>query len=459
VGLAAGGGSLQSRVLSVQDAHTLRTCGWLRHLLEPPAPTRTMLSTDYPALEAWLTQFGADEPIARQLATKFHFVTAQKFTDEVSNLVRTSYPADEPCALFIEREPRKVRGGTVLRMYREAVTSHGRGKPKHYRATGSAQQVVRSPRSDRQEVGSEGVVAALATQIARAEPTRFFVQPSADEIRRRKIRHIVVMTDLIGSGQRTTSFLDSLWSVRTLRSWRSGRQVSFSVVSYTGTAEGLAVLRKHRCAPRVHTVVPCPTISSEFSGAASEDVINLCEKYGERLGSDALGYRKGGVLLAFAHGCPNNAPSVFHRRSKLKMRPWEPLFPGRTALSLSGAAEPSAADRLASALESLGEVDLLRSRTFSKARSDRKRMLTLLAAVANGHRSKQRLSLVTDLRLWEVEEAIQSACDHGVLGSTNRLTPAGVALLRAVRREGREVEEKAPPKASASYYPSALRAP
>jgi hypothetical protein len=86
-------------------------------------------------------------------------------------------------------------------------------------------------------------------------------------------------------------------------------------------------------------------------------------------------------------------------------------------------------------------------------------MLTLLAAVANGHRSMQRVSLVTDLRLWEVEEAIQSACDHGVLDSTNRLTPAGVALLRAVRREGREIEEKAPPKASASYYPSALRAP
>jgi hypothetical protein len=443
----------------VRNAHFLRSYDWLRHRFEPPAPTKTMLSTDYPALEAWLTQFGADAPVARQLAAKFHFVSAQKFTDKVSDVVRSRYPANELCALFIEREPRKVRGGKALRIYKEAVISRGRGQPKHLRATGSAQPVVRSPRSDRQEVGSEGVVAALATQIARAEPTRFFVQPSAEEIRRRKIRHIVVMTDLVGSGQRTTSFLDSLWSVRTLRSWRSGRQVSFSVVSYTGTAEGLAVLGKHRCAPLVHSVVPCPTISSEFSGAAREDVINLCEKYGERLGSDALGYRKAGVLLAFAHGCPNNAPSIFHKRSKRTMRPWEPLFPGRTALSLSQAAEPSATDRLAGALESLGEVGLPRSPTFSKARLEKKRMLTLLAAVKKGHRSKQRIALAADLRLWEVEEAMQRACRYGVLDSANRLTRAGVALLRALRLEGLESSEKAPPAAPASYYPFALRAP
>jgi len=67
--------------------------------------------------------------------------------------------------------------------------------------------------------------------------------------------------------------------------------------------------------------------------------------------------------------------------------------------------------------------------------------------------------MATDLRLWEVEEAMQRACRNGVLHSTNRLTGAGVSLLRALRLEGLESSEKAPPAAPASYYPFALRAP
>jgi hypothetical protein len=414
---------------------------------------------DYPPLESWLKQFGRDEPTAAKLVERVRYVSAERFTAEMRELLLTRIPGGARCALFIERELQTTRSGRPAKMYVEERLVRGRGLPRRLRAKGSARQVVRSPRSDRQEVGSEGVVATFATQLAREYPAQFIVQPSAEQLRHFKPRHFVILSDLVASGNRVARFLSSLWQVKTIKSWSSGRQVRFDVFAYAATNEGSRAIQRHRCRARLETVVQCPTVWSEFTGTLRDEIVELCERYGERLKKEPLGYGRIAALLAFAHGCPNNAPAVFHRRSTLMRRPWEPLFPGRVTALVSRHTVERATDSITMAMESLGESGLLKAEGFVNATTEQKQVLLLLAATRHGHRSLRRLPLVTDLRLWELANAISKAEAAGLLDTNRRLTPPGLALLRQLRQQSACDKSPIRTGAKGEYYPQSLRAP
>lgn len=115
-----------------------------------------------------------------------------------SILIRSRLPAGEPAAFYVERE----EPSTTKTVYAQKILSRGKGLPKRRSAHGVARVIVRPPVRINQTVGSEGIVANLVSQPARAEPARFYVQPSAEILREEAVRHLVVVTDLIGSGTR-----------------------------------------------------------------------------------------------------------------------------------------------------------------------------------------------------------------------------------------------------------------
>src|SRR5262245_5403843 len=120
--------------------------------------------------ELWVEQFRSNDRLdAGLLLSKFKFVDADTFRYDLSFLIEKKLPDNELAALYVEREEPK---GTK-RMYKEVGTSRGRGKPRKLSASGLALQVVRSTQRNNQSVGSEGVVASIATGLMRAHPHRF----------------------------------------------------------------------------------------------------------------------------------------------------------------------------------------------------------------------------------------------------------------------------------------------
>ncbi|MEO8008980.1 MAG: hypothetical protein ABI728_10750, partial [Betaproteobacteria bacterium] len=375
--------------------------------------------------ELWLQQFEKkDHQTARMLLKAFKFVTGPEFSSDLTHLLKSKIPRSETAALFVERELRSVRGGHPIRMYKEEKLSLGRGIPKRHRATGAALPVVSSPRNDRQDIGSEGIVATLVSGLARSHQRRFVIHPSAEEFRRIKVRHIVVVTDLVGSGRRVSRFLSSLWRVRSVRRWASSRLVKFWVLAFSATDAGKAVLKKHPTHPKLEIVCICPTVRGIHPNDTQEKIRNLCEQSASEEVMP-LGFQDTGALIAFAHGCPNNAPVIFHKSFTIKGRTWKPLFPARVAHDTAVAAADSEIDPLILALETLGIKSFAHKSAFKRSRKSQKHLVILLAAVRKGHRHMESLSTATGLSLWAIAEAERTAQQQGLLDNNRRLTEPG----------------------------------
>jgi hypothetical protein len=83
-----------------------------------------------------------------------------------------------------------------------------------------------------------GLIAQLITELCRLPRSPFLNHPGPDEIRKRKVRRFIVLTDLIGSGRRARDYLEAAWQVRSVRSWSSLRLLRFEVLAYATTDHG-----------------------------------------------------------------------------------------------------------------------------------------------------------------------------------------------------------------------------
>ncbi len=310
------------------------------------------------------------------------------------------------------------------------------------------------------EVGSEGIVANLITEICRENPKLAISHPGPTKIRSAGIRVFIVISDFIGSGERLETYLSAAWRVKSVRSWHSMRArkgMRFEVVSFSATELGRARVERHASQPEVHLVTSCPSISSCFSSAMSARISQLCIDYAPTTNVDALGHGGAGALIAFAHGAPNNMPIIFHKRSGS----WLPLFPGRVTSSSRETFDESMKQTSESVQRMLIQM---RERSMAAAIPDLKipsgmiRQLLVLAALKNLPRTTEAVSRRTKLTLTEVSGELRLLATKGWIKGDNVPTDEGRAQLQAVR--GRRLPPSHLPIArDLYYYPRQLRAP
>lgn len=181
--------------------------------------------------QIWLQQFNKspeDLALATRMLKSLLYIDHSYLKTLLANVIIGQLVTEGPCALFIERELPRTK---------------------------------QSIRYNRQDVGSEGVIAQLMSSLCKRYSDDFLLQPSADEIRKCKVRKVVIVTDFIGSGERVNRMLSSLWRVRSVRSWASLRLIKVCVVGASGTDKGVASVRRHPCRPTVLLGEPCPTFS------------------------------------------------------------------------------------------------------------------------------------------------------------------------------------------------------
>lgn len=384
---------------------------------------------------------------------KMRLVTYSEFSDSIRNLIvdRGNAVAGS-VGLYAEREIATVNGSL------EPLFSETQGKVR--RATGRGPLPIKPLVAQSSQVGSEGIVAQLITELCREFPRLFYSHPGPDLIRKKRIRRLFIVSDFVGSGKRASAYLQSAWSVRSVRSWwsaRSRKGVSWEVISFAATTLGRKTLEMHPALPQLHVVAGCPTIDTVFNDEMRPRVRGLCIRL-DPVNHDvveSLGFRGAGVLLAFAHGIPNNAPRILHKWSKN----WAPLFPGRVTAQVREKFETERdAGAIASRLEDLGHRRLAAGSWIPGASAEQREIFLVLAALGRSPRFDEVLSRKTGLTVLEVRRSIIKARSHDFIDGERRLTSRGQAELALARRALPRSEEL-PIVEKPFYYPKRLRAP
>lgn len=399
---------------------------------------------------AWLGQFEPeDQPVAVALLRAMTLVSRDAFAEGLRALLLARLAkGNGPIGVYVEREVRH-RHGVPFRLFKESKT-------KVRRAHGVGPPPVQPTQAYDADVGSEGLVAQLVSEVCRAHSQQVFNHPGPDAIRKHRIRRFVLVTDFIGSGKRAHTFLQAAWRVRSVRSWWSGRAtrgLSFEVVAYAATQTGRAVVERHPSRPEVHVVVGCPTLDTEFSNG---DLRKLCVKYSPVPPSvmPPTGYAHGGALIAFAHGVPNNAPLILHKRGY----GWAPLFPARvTSATRQHFSTAQDAEAVRTHLFEMRQARLAEAGQVAGAKPHAQNLLMVLAASSRPPRGAEAISRKTGLTVIEVEAALKAALKNDWVDGQYRLTDIGHAQLQQARKA--PPDDPLPTEAPPFYYPSSLRAP
>lgn len=401
-------------------------------------------------LSAWLTQFKPkDQFFAKELFDKIEFVSGEKLRDQIREEIFSICSPSESIALFPEREVKKTKGKIRLAapFYEEKSHNH-----TLKRAYGNAPPVI-TPNISNNHIGSEGIIAQITTEISRSNHGNFFIVPSPNTIRKRKVRKFILITDFIGSGQRITDYLDAIWAVKSVKSWLSLKLISIRVVAFSATKEGIKVINKHPSKPILHIIRSCPTISNTFPVEKAKNIKIICIEYDPKDNHkiESLGYKGTGAIIAFEHGIPNNSPRILH----YNLKGWVPIFPNRTVnIRRKLILEKKISDRL----NSLQEKKISEQIEKHQLTSCASKTILLLAALKRPPRGIFSLSLKTGFSIIELEKQISIAKSNKWINSMHRLTDFGKKELSSLRRQSKN---KIPIEfdGKKEYYPIQLRAP
>lgn len=399
---------------------------------------------------SWLDQFDEDDKlIAASLLSEIHVVSADDLTAGLTEVItRLGQELEGPIALYNEREVRKQHGKPD-RLFKEA-------RRKVKRAYGYGPPPVPAGRAYSRTTGSEGVIASLISSIVKTNEC-FLDHPGPDEIRKKKVRTYLLITDFIGSGKRACSNLEAAWRVHSFKSWSSYGLVNFAVAGFAGMEAGVASVKKHTSRPRVFIAHGCLTIDMLFEPQRSQ-YKSLCQRYGPPATAGEftkLGYCDGGALMVFDHGAPNNAPLILHAKSKQ----WVPLFPRRSIAPLRNAKISAAKEvEIDRALTRMREQKLAASERLKSVSVDEREIVLVLAALKKRPRTLDVLSGRSTLPIETVRQILEQLKQQGFIDAKLRLLTQAYKSFSYLRKS--DPPPKPLTKTNDSFYcPRSLRPP
>ncbi len=401
----------------------------------------------------WLNHFkGVDRLTAEKLLEGITWISNVEFTSSLrASIEDQANKVDGPVGLFIERELRKNKYG-VQRYYKQD------NNPR--RAFGAALQPIESKQYKNHEVGSEGVIATLATGLKREHKTKYYLHPTMNLIRDEKIQSFFILTDTIGSGNQISTYLDSLWKVATIKSLHSFKRLNFFIISYAITVDGKDKIESHKSRPKVIYSMHSPTIDSTFDKADTEEIKDFCARYSlkqQNKNYGPLGYDNCGTLIAYPHGIPNNSPLVLHKKSKKNI---PPLFPSRAIGKTQYELNHSFFEiDYSKTLKRNEQIKLATSEWLKVASKEAKIFIVVLASLNKKPRSPTAISKRTSIKIEDVEQQLVLAKECEWVSKSGRLTDDGVKLLNHLKKNKEKKRKELVWKIDMLYYPISLRMP
>ncbi|MBL29066.1 MAG: hypothetical protein CMM50_16150 [Rhodospirillaceae bacterium] len=390
----------------------------------------------------WLAQFdAADQEAARKLVTSLTLVSHSGFERVTQQALEDASAENEhPIGFFAVREADPTRS------YFDQFVDPDSGKVNAL-VSGS-------------DHGSEARAASGIRNYCKTAPDRLLNHPALDEMRKMRCRTVVLVDDFIGSGKRTSEFIDALWTDPTFVSWLSLHYVRIVVVAYSGTEKGIKRVERHKAKPALVIERDCPNIKvMPWRQSLRDAVIDVCKRYARRTCKnwfwDGFGHEL--TTLVFEHGCPNNVPAILWAPATAKT-PWAPLFPNRVIMAGEKSVFPPEIDRgdaLVTLLD-VGQDKLASSGQLTRRGVNGELILLVLALIAKGQRRQCTLSFATGLNRQTCAEIMQRCVKWGFLTPSFRLTDRGRAELAAAREQGK-VYAGVLDRGDANYFPQQLR--
>lgn len=321
---------------------------------------------------------------------------------------------------------------------------------------GSVSSKNSQPRKLETKFGSDGRTGHLTRDLENSDPERFLDHPTVRTMRNAKVRKLILVDDILGSGTRAIAFVKNLYRHKTLRSWHSFRWIEFVIIAYaasTGARARLARLSH----PNVSLHYTRGVRSIRDSGLSNDQIAlvrSTCRKFASQP-DFALGFGKAEAALIFDYACPNNVPQMLWRGKGQ----YFPLFPEKTIPSelriAFGESTP-----LANATERLTRLgEAVTAKGLSALPYGLVPLILFLTAVRRRPwRSVDlfhSLSISSGLSIEECRNLRTLCIDAGLMYENNRLTDVGYAELRRARR----LAER-PKKFDGlqfPYYPRSLR--
>jgi hypothetical protein len=312
------------------------------------------------------------------------------------------------------------------------------------------------------DLGSEARIAALIRNLCRAKPNKFLNHPTINRMRSTRCRGLFLIDDFIGSGERTSEFISSIWLNPTIRSWHSLHLISIRAIAYSSTTQGRRRVERTMPNPEVCLERDCPTFHDmPWSRSIRQKMVALIDKYGARTSrpGSARGYENAAAAIVFEHGCPDNCPAILWA-PKTSTAPWQPLFPKRSVLPPQASAFPDEIRQRNAGLVLVraGQKRLAMSKSLKKKGPIGPAILMAVALAAKGIRTRTAISYATGLSALDSAKLLDRCVEWGLLTPTLRLTHVGSAEL-AYAREFTADLKKVPSRGSDSYYPQQLRGP
>lgn len=285
--------------------------------------------------QKWLLQFLPEHRrIASSLLDSLHIITTEDMIEDLK--------------LFIEEIANNDTECSALLPIREVTPQESIYNEENPNASPLLQ-------ASQESLGSEAFISNLYTNLNRSKPNKYRqprvniggenrqISPSIEFMKQHRFKHLFLVDDLIGSGDRVVKYLNALLKNKTINSWVSYGFLKIHIVSFMATQNGKKIVLKRingRNNISLHIIHHAPSIHELPN---NKDIIYLCEAYAHKQVRYPLGYKDCAVRVVFTHSAPNNLPSILHyqvennyRPSKnlnLKVNQWHALFPFRTITS------------------------------------------------------------------------------------------------------------------------------
>lgn len=385
--------------------------------------------------KAWLGQFSfLDQEIGRQLLRSLRMVSHQQFETGISNeVVRLLGDLNgENVALFSVEETR-TEEDTPLQGEEEAQPS---------RVAGSSADRVRS----------------MNENFFRVYGKRVQAHPTLRSMRSQRIKNVVLIDDLIGTGRRISTYLRDEMEP-TLKSWISYKWTKLWIIAYGGLETGVqAVLRKGYglTKDRIRLVTPAQR-QAQYLTLPMREFCKRNAQYTHRPHMP-MGFGDGGAGMIFEHSCPNNAPVVLWSRG----RRFKPLFPDRgIPHELKPAFYEENVNRPAQVLWDFSQYRLafamLHEPDLVRHQGSQWRLLLMLGLASRSRWEDTKIAGVLGVPVAEVESKRLEAYRLGMIDvQTHELTPFGRRFLDTIRASAsreRKPRKQRQISLEETYYP------
>lgn len=402
--------------------------------------------------QSWLSQFApADQKAAAAMLDAMLLLSE----DQVSTAIRTALDKvatggrhrNRRVALYAERE---FAHAAIF----DSILAPDRCGKMRRRAVGRSGPPAVQPIRGRARVGSEGLVAFIASQQKDAWPKIFMNHPGPDLLRGKTAPagEIVILTDFIGSGNRIRTMLNKFWAVPSVRSWVSRHFLRFRVIAAAATNLGCSKVRAHRLRPEVVSEWIAPVADWKSSPSFHCEWRALMNKYGppSGRGTGRYGFGDEAALIAFSYRIPNNTPAIIHQSEGA----WRALYDGPIPSSLNGLFGVRTISQIVNDAAFGSGINLPPSLT------DEERLMVVILSLLKGRwhsGSQSALAARSGMAIPRLMDILRRALAKGLITTSGRLTDGGYAFLKA----GGVTERKKPVIATSQqiYYPEVLRVP